>query len=387
MTMTLSSTPTLDPNNLPGSYEDRHAQAMRYFRRGELDQAAAICARQIERISRLPERRRAPDSPLDRSLLAASILLAELHAKQGDWPALDDLCVRAQTTHPVYARRWEIEPFMLRIQYAQPEEGIRGLLALAQSQPDSFYFWRMLAQAALDVDDIDLAMTASDHADRVVTPDEDAHDMASHHIVRFQLYRRRGKWHKAAHAWNSACVLDDEMDKLREVVVRMLLDAGLYDDALGYLDDKSLTVTAANYYRAWIANQRGDQMRARYLWRKIVETDPNDDDLDGPVVRALTHCWLGQPDAALAIMLEELAHGGPLNTAEALALALAWAMHGDATAARANVKLAIERQPSTARPSELIASLDWLDFEYLVADEAIKAELHPFFETPRRPAP
>ncbi len=191
--------------------------------------------------------------------------------------------------------------------------------------------------------------------------------MASYYIVRFKLFRRRGEWHEAAQEWNMACAWDEGMEELREAVVRMFLEAGLYDDALDYLDDESLTAIVANYYRAWIAQQRGDLVRARHLWRKIVEADPNDDDLDNPVVRALAHCWLRQPDAALALMLEELASGGLLSMAEALALALAWAMHGDAAAARGNVKLAIERQPSAAQPSKLIPALDWIDFEQLVA--------------------
>jgi tetratricopeptide (TPR) repeat protein len=383
----MPSTPSLNPDYLPGSYDERNDEARYLFKQGELDEAAAICQRIIERISRLPERRRSHGSTLHDALMRAAILLAEIHAKQADWPALDDLCTRAQAMHPVYAHRWAIEPFMLRIRYGQPQAGIRGLQALAESQPDSFYLWRMLAQAALDVDDLDLAMTASDYAVLLAQPDEDPGDIASYYIVRFKLFRQRGEWHEAAQEWMMACAWDEGMEELREAVVRMFLDAGLYDDALDYLDDESLTAPLADYYRAWIANQRGDQVRARHLWRKIVEADPNDDDLDNPVVRALAYCWLRQPDAALALMLEELASGGLLSMAEALALALAWAMHGDAAAAHANVRLAAGRQISSAQPNKLMPALDWIEFEQLVQNEAVKAELRSYFEAPRPKSP
>jgi len=380
----MPSSPTLSPDNLPGSYQDRLEEAHHLYGRGEMDQATAICQRIIARISRLPERRRPDNSALHNALMAASILLAEIHAKQGDWPAVDDLCTRGQAHHPVYAHRWAIEPFVLRIKYGQHQQGITGTQALAEANPDSFFFWRMLAQIALDVDDLDLVLAASDRAIRLAQPDEDPDDMASYHIVRFKLFRQRGECHAAAQEWIMACAWDDEMDELREAVVRMFLDAGLYDDALDYLDDESLTTALADYYRAWIAHQRGDQVRARHLWRKIIETDPKDDDLDNPVVRALAYCWLRQQDAALALLLEELASGGLLSMAEALALALAWAMHGDAAAAHGNVKLAAGRQPSSAQSSKLMLALDWIEFEQLVEDEAVKAELRPYFEA--RPA-
>jgi len=383
----MPSSHQLSPDSLPGSYADRNDEARRLFNLGELDQAAAICRRIVERISRLPERRRPDDSPLHGALLTASILLAEIHAKQGDWPAVDDLCTRTQTLLPVHAQRWAIEPFILRIRNGQHQDGISGLQALAEANPASFLFWRLLAQMALELDDLDLALKASDHADQIEEPDDDVadEDQASHHIVRFRLFRKRGDWHEAAREWKSACLWDDGMEDLREAVVRMFLGAGLDADALLYLDDQALTPAAANYYRAWIAHQRGDRMRARHLWRQIVETVPNDDDFGRPVVRAMAYCWLQQPDAALATMLE-LASGGPLTTAEALALALAWAMHGDADAARANVKLAATRG-AASKPDARLPALDWVDFEQLVQDEAIKAALRPYFESLRLTSP
>lgn len=383
----MTSTPILDPTHLSGSYTERVEEAHRLFQRDELEPAAAICQRVIDRIGRLPERRRRPGSDLYNSLWTASIQLAEITAKQGDWPALDEQCLRGQTAQLEHAHRWAIEPFMLRIQYGRPQEGIDGLRALAESNPGSFYIWRMLAQKALETGNHDLALRASDHAAPLATPDEAPTDMVSYHIVRFELFEASGEWQQAVHEWNMACGWEQEMEEMRGIVVRMFLGAGLYDDALQHLEGEALPVIVGDYYRAWITQQRGDVVRARHLWRKLAEADHDDYEPDSPALRALSHCWLGQPDPALAILLESVASQGVIHASDALALGLAWAMHGDAQAAESNIKLAIARHAPSSESDPRLPALDWTEFEQLVTDDAIKTALRPYFKPPRSPSP
>jgi tetratricopeptide (TPR) repeat protein len=383
----MTPSPTLDSIQLRGSYAERIDEAHRLSRRGELEPAAAICRRIIDRIGRLPERRRLPGSDLHDALQSASILLAEVYAQQGDWPALDEQCLRGQAAYPKHAHRWAVEPFMLRIQYGRPQEGIDGLRTLAESNPESFYIWRLLAEKAWETENRDLALMASDHAAPLATPDEAPADMASYHIVRFELFEGSGEWQQAVHEWNLACGWDKEVEEMRGMVVRMFLGAGLYDDALQYLEKEALPVIVADYYRAWIAQQRGDVVRARHLWRKLAESGHDDYEPDSPALRAESHCWLGQPDAALAILLEAVGDQGAIYAGDALALGLAWALHGDGQTAESNIKLAIARSASSPKSDPLLPALDWIDFEQLVTDEAIKATLRPYFEPPRPPAP
>ncbi len=382
----MPSTPTLHPDYLPGSYEERNDEAYRLFNQGELDQAAIICQRIIERISRLPERRRSHGSPLHDALMAARILLAEIRARQDDWPAVDDLCTAGQADHPAYTDRWRIEPFVLRIQYNRQQEGIDGLQALAEANSEGFSYWRMLAQKAWETGRSDLALRASDRAAELVTSDEDPDDLASHYIVRFELFKERGEWQQAVHEWEMACRWDAKINDMREVVVRMFLEAGLYDEALEHVRDEWLTDIMADFYRAWIAQQRGDTVRARHLWRKVAEANPENYETDSPTLRALSLCWLNQPDAALGMLLEQAAGGGMQYAAGALALALAWAIHGDASAAEANIKLAARRISTPKKPDPLLSALDWIEFEQLVQDEGIKAKLRPYFEPSVQPS-
>ncbi len=383
----MTPSPTLDSFQLSGSYAERVDEAHRLLRRGELEPAAVICRRIIDRISRLPERRRLAGSDLYAALWGASIVLAEVYAQQGDWPALDAHCLWAQSTHTEYGERWAIEPHVLRIQYGQPQEGIDGLQALAESNPNNFNFWRMLAQKAWETGNHDLGLMASDHAAPLALPDEAADHMAAYHLVRFELFKARGEWQRAVHEWNLACGWDQKVEEMREMVVRMFLEAGLYDDALQVLEGQGLPAIVGDYYRAWIAQQRGDIVRARHLWRQLVEDTRRDDELDSPALRANAHCWLGQPDTALAILLESITGQRAIQTGDMLMLGLAWAMHGDGAAAEANIKLAVARSASPPKFDALLPALDWIDFEHLVTDEAIKAALRPYFEPPRPPSP
>jgi predicted Zn-dependent protease len=373
--------------SLPGSYEDRYNEAYHLFRRGDHEQAAAICIRLIDRISRLPQRRRPPDSPLSEVLMLAASLLADIRASQGDWHTVDELCQRMQAMYPAYGDQWQVEPFDLRIKHGQPENGLAGLHELAQSEPNSFTLWMTLADSALRLDVLDLAQIALERSAPLAALSDDPDDQVTLDFTRFQVFERRGEWYEAARAWNSARQLDPEVETMREALVRMYLEAGLLDDALRTIDEGALSPKTADYYRAWIANQRGDQVRARHLWRTVVETDSAEDEMELVVLHALSRCWLGQPDAALGLLLQRISVGGALNLVEALALALAWAMHGDVKAAHANLKLAHQRQTQPAQARRLLPGLDWIDFEQLVKDEAVKAELRPYFATLRRAIP
>lgn len=368
--------------SVPGSYEERYTEANRLYHRGELEQAAAICTRIIDRVSSLPARRRPADSVLDSALQSSAILLARIRAQQGDWQAVDALNSRAQTWNAIYTNRWKVDPFLLRIELDGIDEGIAGLRGLAAAEPENVFLWLTLASAAVDTADLDLAEEALDRAEPLALAANDPEDLAALYVRRYQLLQGRRQWHEAAGAWNRALEYEAEAEDLREVVVRMFLEAGLFDDALRCAEGGQLPAIGVDFYRAWVAQQRGDMVRARHLWRKVVETNPDNDDVDTPLLHALASCWLGQPAAALSLLLEELATGATLEVGAVIALALAWAMQGDVEAARAELKLAVKRRAIPGQPKRLLAALDWIEFEQLVGDEAVKAELRPFFEPP-----
>jgi hypothetical protein len=66
----------------------------------------------------------------------------------------------------------------------------------------------------------------------------------------------------------------------------------------------------------------------------------------------------------------------------AIALALGWAMEGNLEAALTNLELAREAAMGTPHHQSLINAVDWLHFEELVPDAAIKEALRPYFKPP-----
>lgn len=379
----MRSTPTLTPEALPGSNEARIQEAILLTQKGELDQAAAICQRMLERLSRIPARRRTSNSELHLVQMDTVILLADIYAQQGNWAAVEELCARAQVLQPERADHWLAEPLNLRVEHGDPQEGFRGLKALTASQPDNFIFWSSLMLAALKVSDFETALVASDYALNLIDGGEDLELIGGLYMHRFSIFQGQGEWRQAEDAWRTACQYDDTLEDVRETIVRMYLSAGLYDNALDLLDkvdDQSPGGMGAMHYRAWVANQRGDQVRARYLWRKLTESSLAEK-REHAVVVALAYCWLRQEDRALGLLLADAATRRGMEYVTALTLALAWAMHGDGQAALANIKLATTFSRAR-RKTDLAPALDWIDFEQLVEDEALKGELRPYFEAP-----
>ena len=77
-------------------------------------------------------------------------------------------------------------------------------------------------------------------------------------------------------------------------------------------------------------------------------------------------------------LLHEVSASREIPARTALVLTLGWAMEGNLEAAKADLGMAIRGLSDTVGAK--FPLLDWYDFEQLVHDEAIKAELRPHFE-------
>lgn len=361
---------------IPGSYYDRIMEARGYEASGELEEAVAIYQRLVARLSNLPERRRSAGSDLNYFLVAAASDLATIKARQGDFEAARQLCEQLQIWDPEDVDWWRQRLYTLRIDQGQVEEGLAGLRQLADSEPDKFEHWNVLAAAAIGAQQFDLAEQALDRA-VILAPlanDEDA--LVQVHLNRYHLYRLQRRWREAGHEWGKALELDNNLRETQEHVVRMFLGAELWDDASRYVGD-ALPKPVEEYYQGYLAYRRGDKARARILWRKVVEAD-HARDRTVLNAQAMAWCYLGEPRRALTLLLREVSASRNLQARTALILTLAWAIEGDLKAAKADLGVAIQDLSDTTRAK--LPLLDWYDFEQLVQDEAIKAELRPYFE-------
>ena len=80
------------------------------------------------------------------------------------------------------------------------------------------------------------------------------------------------------------------------------------------------------------------------------------------------------------LTLNPIKHIDPLGFIFILIAGFGWAKPVQIN--RANLKLAAQRKALRDEPERLLSALDWIDFEQLVDDQAVKAELKPYFEKP-----
>ena len=199
------------------------------------------------------------------------------------------------------------------------------MLALAEAEPGNLDHWLDLGREALDHKRLELAEDALARAENLALETNDEDGVVAAKLTYVDLRRAQGRWPEALATWRAVLTLDERVDLSRELMVRMCLAAGLWDDAQELLDDESLGAPIANFYRAYLAVRRGDRVRAQYLWRQVAETDLEEHP-EALLAQALAFCWLGQPAKAISLILQEVQAFTELPGRWPLVLALAWGM-------------------------------------------------------------
>ncbi len=370
-------TPQHQVPTIPGSYYDLITTARAYMTQRAWAEAAALQERVIARISRLPPERRRPGSDLAYFRVAAMADLVETRAELGDYAAAIELCRELQKLDPDQPAYWRRRIPLLRIQQGEVAEGLADLRALAEAEPDDLEHWIALAQQSIDHRAPALAEEALQRAEELADQRDGDKVNALVHFTRYRLYRQQERWAEAVAAWQTASVWDEEMGvRTRESIVRMLLEADLLDAALDLIND-DMDAAIADFYRALIAYRRGDRIRAQHLWRTITQVDLGTKDIN-PALIGLAYCWLGEPRAALAYLLDTAVVQSEYTVLNAVVLGIAWAMLGNLEAAQTNFALAVQGVQLYVATGKL-SRLDRWQLETLVGDEAIKAALLPYF--------
>ena len=360
---------------IPGSYDERLAEARRLRNHGAYDEALAILERISARLLRLPERRRAPGSELWVNLIAATALMADIKATTGHVAEAESLWTQLEEWDRQRWTSWRRVRLIRQIERGEVDEGIRQLHELAEENPDDIHNWLAAAEAAMEAGRYDSTEAWLQRARPLYAAVEDDELAASYVLLCYRLNSQLGRWREALDDWYGAMELSEELEQFAEMTVRELLAAEQYDLALELLTDEVFLPPVVQYYQAWIARHRGDQVRARHLWRQLIETEQDAyEALNLVQLKALSLCWLGRPAEAVAMILQEVELTGELQSIDALALALGWGMMGKATEARANLSSAVGR--ADVQP---LSALEWYDFDTLIRDEALKTELRKYF--------
>lgn len=373
--MSSESYDTGTPIVIAGSYGDRLNEAQWRRDKGQLDEALAIAQRVLDRILRLPERRRAPGSELHAYQIRAAALLADVHHKLGNVTAAEELWQQLVVWDEEDEVYWRREIGSRQVERGDVEQGLEYLRALTEAFPDDVNSWLTLISVAANVGQYSLAKAYLDEAMPLIIEIDDDGDLADALMIGSLIAMETANWREAVDLWYEALDVDPALDKMAERLLRKLLLAEQYDLAHELLDDKFLPAPVTQHYQAWIAQRQGDRLRARYLWRQVAERDGDDEENTLVVVRALALCWLGRPWEAAEALLRIASEERSLRDSIAATVALAWAMLGRSEEARADLLL-VTRLGKEVHP---LSSLEWFDFDSLVTDETIKADLRQFF--------
>lgn len=347
-------------------------EARRLKNRGEQQRALEILERVYARVLRAPERRRKPGNELWKTLIATTALMADIKAQSGDIVASEALWRQLEQWDSVDRSRWQRIRIFYQIQRGEAEEGLRQIAELAEEDPEDIRNWFLAARGAFETDQFDLAEAWLQRAEPLLAEAEDD-DVARFYLLRYSLAMKRGRYQEALEDWYAAVDASEDMSSWIELVLRDFLLAGRHDLALELLADKAFDPPVVDYYQAWIAQRRGDALRARHLWRQVVGAD---DDGSLAPMRSIALCWLGRPLEAVALVLEEVNRSGAVRPAHAVALALGWGMQGRVDDARADLAIAT-RHDSAVR---LLSALEWYDFDTLIMDMDVKAQLREYFD-------
>lgn len=362
---------------IPGSYHDRILEARSHMDRQEWAEAARLQEAIVERLLRLPEQRRRPGSNLASFLVMAAADLQEARAQLGDWQGATALCRQLTDWDADNRNYWLRHIEILHLERGEIDTGLDGLYALAESEPQALDHWLVFAQQSLAYERGERVEAALDRAEALAVAQGNREAQAEVAFTRFRWARWQRRWHEAVATWQATVALVPEFAGTAELVVRMLVEAGLLDEALEYCTEDHLHPLVATYYQAVIAYRRGDRVRGRNLWRWVAESE---DDLDEELraVRGMAYCWLGQPLNALDLLLGKINTKRALPLRYVLAVGLAWAMQGDVDSAKLYLALAANFLRQQGHPGQL-SLLDRQDFDTLVTDETVKAALQPYF--------
>ena len=366
---------------IPGSYDERLAEARRLRNHGDYDESLAILDRISARLLRLPERRRASGSELWVNLIAATALTADIKATTGHVAEAESLWTQLEEWDRQRWTSWRRVRLIRQIERGEVDEGIRQLHELAEENPDDIHNWLAAAEAAMEAGKYDSTDAWLQRAKPLYLSLEDGELAASFLLLRYRLNTKLGRWRDALDDWYDAMDVSEELEDYAESTMREFLAAGQYDLALELLTDEVFVPPVVQYYQAWIARHRGDQVRARHLWRQVLDTQ-EEDAINLQQLKAMSLCWLGRPAEAVALILQEVELTGDLQPIDAIALALGWGMMGKTTEARANLSTAVR----DAKEIHLLSPLEWYDFDTLITDEDIKAALRVYFNLDDEPA-
>ena len=359
---------------LPDSYEGLLNRARLARRAGDTENAIALYRRLVEKLERLSQAILDRRPELRNMHRQTRLELATGLRLEGRFAEAIEVEAVLLETDPDQASVWRTDLAILRLAKGEGEAGLAELRALAAESPDDPGPWIILGRESRIEGQLVESQAALDRA-LVVGRGGDAKALGAIHYERFRLFREMGRPNDAVAAWEEAVHADADWGNTIREVYQMLTDTGRYGEARHYVDRDSNSLQSG-YQRGLIALLTGNPTEARREWRKVADLDPAKFEYghDAWVESVLR---LGDPDPALEWLQESLPKVG---TPRLLILSgIGWAMRQDQQVPPVLFQQAINMLRRSRPPKQKLDSADWRLLDTLVADDALKASLKPYF--------
>jgi len=165
-----------------------------------------------------------------------------------------------------------------------------------------------------------------------------------------------------------------------------LVGAGLYEDALRYIDLDLERPARAAFWRGLVYRYRGDRNNATKIWQAALKDELLRGDTESIVEHILTRYYLGDPEGeGVELMLRTQREQPRISWMVFLLTGLGWIVRKDYRAAHSNLRLAVAQVKSMGQ-GKVLARQYWRFVSDLAPAEALQ-QFSPYFDIEAEPRP
>lgn len=361
------------PVELDESYGAIYERATAAIARGDTDQAVQLLWRTVNRLTKLRpatlQRREVPE----RTLRSAWNTLTQILRREKRYDEAIQAC-HAVAHHLSGTRAPERMVASLRIEQGEVEEGLEELRQIA-AETSTLAVWTDLGSEYVALDRYREAEACYKMARQLAESNEAA---AFVNIALFRAYQEMGHIEDALSTWGMATVLDPDLGVHALEVYSWLIERGELERAKRYLQREQNSARRM-LYQGLIEWKSGHGAEARSLWQRVVQLDPQHEDVD-EVAWMEAALRLNEPGRVLTF--EENAFGDLtlVTEGQAALVAIAHAAAGKLEGAKHRLdQVQRELQRTWRRAGKIEARYRAL-LEQVVADKDTVQALRSYFE-------
>jgi tetratricopeptide (TPR) repeat protein len=262
------------PVQLDESYGAIYERATVAMARGDTDQAVQLLWRIINRLAKLRPATLQRREVLENTLRSAWNALTQVLRRQKRYEEAIQAC-HAVADHLSGTRAPERMVASLRIEQGEVEEGLEQLRQIA-GETSTLAAWTDLGSEYMALDRYREAEACYKTARQLAESNETA---AFVNIALFRTYQAMGRLDDALSTWGMATVLDPDLAVHVSEVYSWLIEREELERAERYLQREGNSARRM-LYQGLIEWKSGHGAEARSLWQRVVQLDPQHEDVD-----------------------------------------------------------------------------------------------------------